>query len=100
MQRDDPSGAGHATAVEHRLSAGVVIVGVMMAITLLALPPLASSGATPEDEKLRRPQSQIERAREKIGANSSVCRGIRPMGDPGLEPGTSSLSEKRSNRLS
>ncbi len=25
---------------------------------------------------------------------------VRTMGDPGLEPGTSSLSEKRSNRLS
>ena len=27
-------------------------------------------------------------------------RGLCSMGDPGLEPGTSSLSEKRSNRLS
>jgi Phage integrase family len=31
--------------------------------------------------------------------NRLVCRGFR-MGDPGLEPGTSSLSEKRSNQLS
>jgi hypothetical protein len=29
-----------------------------------------------------------------------VCRDVLRMGDPGLEPGTSSLSEKRSNRLS
>ena len=28
------------------------------------------------------------------------ARCFSPMGDPGLEPGTSSLSEKRSNRLS
>ncbi len=27
-------------------------------------------------------------------------QAVRPVGDPGLEPGTSSLSEKRSNRLS
>jgi len=66
MQRDDPSRAGHATAVEHRLSAGVVVV--MMALALQAVLPLASSGSTLEGEKLRRLQSQIERAREKIGA--------------------------------
>ncbi len=37
------------------------------------------------------------------GAQLRVKRlgaGARVMGDPGLEPGTSSLSEKRSNRLS
>jgi integrase len=31
---------------------------------------------------------------------SAETRGVLGMGDPGLEPGTSSLSEKRSNRLS
>ncbi len=29
-----------------------------------------------------------------------ICRDSAEVGDPGLEPGTSSLSEKRSNRLS
>ena len=33
------------------------------------------------------------------GAVGYVCRSYH-MGDPGLEPGTSSLSEKRSNHLS
>jgi hypothetical protein len=46
-------------------------------------------------------------APEKAGEQSPSKRsnpprlhGIRRVGDPGLEPGTSSLSEKRSNRLS
>jgi uncharacterized protein YndB with AHSA1/START domain len=33
-------------------------------------------------------------------ALDEAARGRVEMGDPGLEPGTSSLSEKRSNRLS
>lgn len=32
--------------------------------------------------------------------NRAVARFVRRVGDPGFEPGTSSLSEKRSNRLS
>ena len=34
------------------------------------------------------------------GPNPALGQGFDRMGDPGLEPGTSSLSEKRSNRLS
>ena len=34
------------------------------------------------------------------GREAAFCLHIGRMGDPGLEPGTSSLSEKRSNRLS
>ena len=30
----------------------------------------------------------------------AICKGVLRVGLPGLEPGTSSLSEKRSNRLS
>jgi hypothetical protein len=33
-------------------------------------------------------------------ATPTVCATTTSVGDPGLEPGTSSLSEKRSNRLS
>ena len=35
----------------------------------------------------------------RVGA-PVVCAQTSSVGDPGLEPGTSSLSEKRSNRLS
>ena len=49
--------------------------------------------------------SRATRARPRPGcsATSMGCattRQLNVMGDPGLEPGTSSLSEKRSNRLS
>ena len=46
--------------------------------------------------------SEQHRRRERLGAgahNSLTCRE-KLVGLPGLEPGTSSLSEKRSNRLS
>lgn len=37
---------------------------------------------------------------DAVRLKSPCLREIRAMGDPGLEPGTSSLSEKRSNQLS
>jgi polyketide cyclase/dehydrase/lipid transport protein len=44
----------------------------------------------------------VEHALEKLKRAAESARAATPrlMGDPGLEPGTSSLSEKRSNRLS
>ena len=41
-----------------------------------------------------------DRERKAILGIVPVTCGAFPVGDPGLEPGTSSLSEKRSNRLS
>jgi integrase len=51
---------------------------------------------TDAPEKAPEPGEQLPSKR----SNPPRLHGIRRVGDPGLEPGTSSLSEKRSNRLS
>jgi hypothetical protein len=64
--------------------------------------PTSRDGPQSEDNfRSRVLKAAVERA------NQNLARGTKPrlsrvlsMGDPGFEPGTSSLSEKRSNRLS
>ena len=55
-------------------------------------------------EALMRQRASLERwdglPRSRYDPSSAGESPIRSMGDPGLEPGTSSLSEKRSNHLS
>ena len=46
------------------------------------------------------PLSRAGTARASDGEALPAARGVARMGDPGFEPGTSALSERRSNQLS
>ena len=57
----------------------------------------SATGSRSRSTRWARPPSSARRLRRPVPSRTA---GRREMGDPGFEPGTSSLSETRSNRLS
>jgi hypothetical protein len=76
---------------EHRLLARRALARRLDADGPVSAPAIEAIAARSERYSLARETSE---RRDDTGSGGSA------MGDPGLEPGTSSLSEKRSNRLS
>ena len=93
----------HAVLADPRFEAAdqVVVLGDVVAGTF---PPetLELVRTSPRGSFARRrwpKRSDARRVPRTRALSSSDC-GRRNMGDPGFEPGTSALSERRSNRLS
>jgi len=59
-------------------AANLALALIALALTLWGALPLRSSAATPEQEKVDRLRSQIDRARKKIGAKKGTERVLTP----------------------